>query len=473
MKPKCWREWRENFVELRESLAREAAADKRGVLAKTVESIAGVVAEFDRLLTGAESKDGALADKQAMNAAIERLMKALKGVGPGGFGCSGDPRIGWMVKEYGFHPWHHWNGWEGWTFAAPVSDGRHVFVTMGQRQAACFDLDGKLRWARMVPLPQPAAGAKLNLDGRDGGLTTSPILAGNILVMRFTNGGWAGLNKATGEKVWDFARPLGGFVGGQALVRLPDGTETLVMKSGEIIRVSDGKVLVAKEQAAFKGSSSVLAFVAFGNTVVVPDGKATTAWRLLLEGGKVACEQAWQCAAQGGNESPIITDKHLILEPATVVDRATGRIISKTGAAFSGPETNPSTLAGSYLIRWRGECYSGHGNQGIRNRPHQDQVFSPAQVWKITADGKAELVAAHNLLGGLNRPRSPILEKYLPRAYQQNRLWCKENGVPPHFGYAQGLFAQGNRLFLRSNSHLYCIGDPKVPYDGPKAGGAR
>ena len=56
----------------------------------------------------------------------------------------------------------------------------------------------------------------------------------------------------------------------------------------------------------------------------------------------------------------------------------------------------------------------------------------------------------------------------LPRAYQQNRLWCKENGVPPHFGQAQGLFAQGNRLFLRSCSHLYCIGDPKAQYDGAK-----
>jgi hypothetical protein len=53
----------------------------------------------------------------------------------------------------------------------------------------------------------------------------------------------------------------------------------------------------------------------------------------------------------------------------------------------------------------------------------------------------------------------------LPEAYKKNHLWCKENGVPPHFGYAQRLFAQGNRQFLRTCSHLYCIGDPKVPYD--------
>jgi outer membrane protein assembly factor BamB len=464
MKPKYWREWRENFVELRESLGREAPADKRGVLAKTVESIGGVVAELDRLLAGAESQDGALADKDAMDAAIDRLMKALKGVSPGGFGCAGDPRIGWMVKEYGLHPWHHWYGWLGWTFATPVSDGKHVFVTMGQRQAACSDLDGKRIWARMVPQPAPVSGAKATFDGRDGGLTASPVLAGNVVVMRFTNGGLAGLDKATGETKWSVAQTSGGFVGSQGLVRLADGTEVLVTKPGEIIRVRDGKVLLSKDAAPFKGESSALAMVSFGDAVVV-NAKKMAAWRLSADGDKVTGEELWQCDAHGGNESPALTDKYLILEPATVVDRATGKIISKGATTFSGPETNPSTLAGSYLIRWRGECYGGHGNQGIRNRPNQDQVFSPAQVWKLNADGRTELVTPHSLLGGLNRPRSPILEKYLPEAYRKNRLWCKENGVVPHFGYAQGLFAQGNRLFLRSCSHLYCIGDPKVPYD--------
>jgi hypothetical protein len=436
-------------------------------LAKTVENIAGAVAEFDRLLTGPESKDGALADKKAMDTAIGELMKALKGVGPGGFGCAGDPRIGWMAKEYGFHPWHHWHGWEGWTFATPVSDGKHVFVTMGQRQAACFDLDGNRVWARMVPLPAPAAGAKkAGFDGRDGALTTSPMLSGKVLVMRFANGGLAGLDKATGEVLWSIAQPV--YVGSHGLAHLEGGTDVVVTKAGEVIRVRDGKILLPKEKAEFKGEGDALAMVSFAGTVIV-NSKKTAAWRLTAAGDAVTCEELWQCGAHGGNESPVLTDKYLIVEPGTVVDRAIGRVLGKTGAAFAGPETNPSTVAGDYLIRWRGECYSGHGNQGIQNRPHQEEVFSPAQVWKLSAEGKLELVTSQNLLGGLNRPRSPILEKYMPEAYRNNRLWCKENGVPPHFGYAQGLFAQGNRLFLRSNSHLYCIGDPKVPYDGPKA----
>jgi hypothetical protein len=56
----------------------------------------------------------------------------------------------------------------------------------------------------------------------------------------------------------------------------------------------------------------------------------------------------------------------------------------------------------------------------------------------------------------------PALEKYMPESYKRG-MWCRENGIPDHWGFGSP-FAQGNRIFIRSCSHLYCIGDPKVPY---------
>ena len=61
----------------------------------------------------------------------------------------------------------------------------------------------------------------------------------------------------------------------------------------------------------------------------------------------------------------------------------------------------------------------------------------------------------------------PRLEKYLPQLYQEG-LWSTSGATPIHFGDGS-FFAHGNRLFLLSTSHLYCLGDPAVPFDGRAA----
>jgi hypothetical protein len=47
-------------------------------------------------------------------------------------------------------------------------------------------------------------------------------------------------------------------------------------------------------------------------------------------------------------------------------------------------------------------------------------------------------------------------------------FYNSQGGRPPHFlNQDTGITALGNRLFLRSVAHLYALGDPAVPYDGP------
>jgi len=97
----------------------------------------------------------------------------------------------------------------------------------------------------------------------------------------------------------------------------------------------------------------------------------------------------------------------------------------------------------------------------------------------ISDAAKPKVIQRQNLLGGVNRPHLRSLERWVPEL--MNRGWvtmtCRPAkalwglmAVPPNWSYSSPT-AQGNRVFLRSHSHLYCIGDPKVPYDWNPASG--
>ena len=58
------------------------------------------------------------------------------------------------------------------------------------------------------------------------------------------------------------------------------------------------------------------------------------------------------------------------------------------------------------------------------------------------------------ILGGTIKPGMVSIQKYLPEIYKAD-AWG--NYAPPQFGYGVP-FAQGSRLYIRSTSHLHCVG---------------
>lgn len=461
MTPKYWKEWRENFAEVRKSLEPVAALDDRGGVSKTLEDLGSVVNELDRLLKGGDAKEG---EGKKQSPKLRQLICAVMGGGGTGLGANREPIVGWMVKEYEIHPWHHWNGWEGWTFATPVSDGRHVFVAMGQRQAACYDLNGNRIWARMVPLPKPADGRRLHLDARDGGHLCSPVLAGNVLVVQVASAFLVGLDKATGRTLWELGEKPANAVATPRAMRWRDGTWVIVRKGGQVVRAKDGKVLPARDVEGLGGGGGSASVVGFGDVVVSANAASVDALRLVPEGEGVRGERLWSTEKPGTATQTtwIVTDGFVVSPRGLVAERQTGQVPVEAdkGRFIAGGYTSP-ILAGRYVISLA-DC-GGGGGQGITTRVHKDEVVCPCWVAKLGDEGKVTLVTRDNVLGGQNKPRMPILEKYMPEAYKRG-MWCRENGVPDHWGYGSP-FAQGNRIFIRSCSHLYCIGDPKVPYD--------
>jgi hypothetical protein len=148
-------------------------------------------------------------------------------------------------------------------------------------------------------------------------------------------------------------------------------------------------------------------------------------------------------------------------------DPTTGEPVAKL-EEFPGCSGVGPILAGRYVI--------GIGNAGPNyGRGREDeQIVVDCPVVDLADPAHPKVITGRNLLGGLNKPHVRYMEKHTPELYARgwfaaldvetkHGTWGMET-IPSQWGYASPT-ASGNRLFIRSCSHLYCIGDPEVPYD--------
>jgi len=466
MTPAYFQHYLEDLIEAGEAADKVIPLDKRANFAKVRKMIDEVVAELKRLIADPPKDDAA---KQEVS---KSLAKKISDISPSLCGVDKNPLIGWMAKEYGFIPLHHWEGWEGWTFGTPVSDGRHVFVNYGQHQVACYDLDGRRIWAVMVPDPRDAAGkyyfgggyGKRSMDMRDGEHLCSPLLIGERLIVQRI-GALVGLEKATGRKLWTAPVEKGDWSTSHKVMTLTGGRQVVACLTGQIL-----DAVTAKELCALGMSNSGgMTMIARDDVVYMePHGKPLTPFRLISEDKSVRAEKLWEGPKIEGHMSSILMDRFLFTK-GMMVDIRDGRQIGgkqmpNIGARYDSPWISP-IQAGRYTIH-----FLNSDRRQLRDF-RRDDVLIRCAVFEVGQNGLLTVVAKDNWLGGENKPRMPMLEKYIPRCYARG-IWSRETGTPDHFGYGSP-FAQGNRILYRSCSHLYCIGDPKAPYNGLKVGGVR
>jgi outer membrane protein assembly factor BamB len=83
--------------------------------------------------------------------------------------------------------------------ATAVTDGERVWVYFGSFGLACYDVEGNERWLKPLPIPVTQHGAG-----------TSPVLAGNLLILNSDQdvGSYLlAVDKRTGETLWRTERP--------------------------------------------------------------------------------------------------------------------------------------------------------------------------------------------------------------------------------------------------------------------------
>jgi outer membrane protein assembly factor BamB len=125
----------------------------------------------------------------------------------------------------------------GTSVPTPCSDGQYVYVWFGHGVAACYDLEGTLRWIRHED--QEAA--------PEHGYTVSPVLVDNTFIVMHRD--ISAFDARTGAVCWrqKLNARTGSYTGvyGSLAVHRSSRGAIVITASGNLLRVSDGKLLFA------------------------------------------------------------------------------------------------------------------------------------------------------------------------------------------------------------------------------------
>ncbi len=389
-------------------------------------------------------------------------------------------------KRYNVRPsWTAEGPYYDCTFPSPVSDGQSVYVVCPPDAVASFDLDGNRRWV-----------ADLAVGGRPGHYAyyhtdmASPVLAGDKLVY-WSAGGVAvfGLDKATGKLAWKLPAPRtdvqhkdwpnGGVPrgteghmghGGTPVVMRLGNTLVVVAGSGLVVRVSDGVLLgqVNVPQGAPIGKgreveiaeedyygSSYLSWTAHDDVLFYQPGAGLYAVRLGLNGSELTQTILWRLNAMvdGRNPNLVYRDKRVYAKAnrpsggAAVVgiDAATGNIVA-SGPSSSGHDTNLGF--GRDVAVWP------TGHIGDQTEGKSDPAQKPGHgLTRYTVVSLPDLKPVGRGYLCAEAPTGEVAERHIAVIGTARVVW----------GNA-GISLWGNRIFVRNNDYLWCIGDPAQPW---------
>jgi len=393
----------------------------------------------------------------------------------------------WFEQKYAVPVNNAWPGYQiSDTISTPVSDGKIVGVQFGKGQTAAYDLEtGKRLWAFRDPTMRATSVSH----------APSPLLWKDLLI--FNSGGapermptLLALDKRTGAFRWETKAgekdcPVGVSHGHHMphyLARLSNGTTTkavVVSNGGAVIDAETGlkyiKLLPGTPGgrdlwgAGFVGGFGNLIFKTAAGDAFCPP---VDSWELKATGsGTVEYVKRPPLNGYSRGQSPFaISDRiwlvnyrtmQFLMDPHTALIWSSLPDVGRETAGFT------STIAGNRLILTDEEV-----NPSRRER-QDDMNLLKAVTIDVTDPAKPILLSTRNLLGTADYP-SNLLDTYFPeiasKVEMKEKLLGAYRGLPPGFGvYMAGVTAHGNRLFILSQSHLYCIGPEALgsPKDDP------
>jgi hypothetical protein len=469
-------------------------------------------AEWNRLLTEAK-KDGwefpAFADR-AMGGPADCGNGAHRsrfglGVYKGRAGGPTDPDL---VKNYERCVREHYYIYPGWTSEGPfygstmgsvVSDGEFVYAVTAQEGAACFDLDGDRRWVADLNcghLPHLSAGVPI----ANHHSMASPVLADDKLVYYHRDAvAMYGLDKTTGKIAWkadaptikhEFRdwkylkgrKPMGyrGHMtpgGTPVVMRVPEakpgGAATTVVVSGHgmAVRVSDGRYLgmvrmpLPKDVEDMAGpeedsgdaggegddgaSSTYNSWTAAGDVLYCQNMKGWVyAVRLGVAGGDLKQDVLWRSIGPGDNRDP--------------------NLICHADRVYSGPFEVPSRGYSALDARTGRQlaCGARPGGYSTSLGAADGKIVMRSSGWK-SVNARYTTYRIVDLAD-----LKPMGEGFLAHPKPEGDVAARHIGFlgTPYIAWGVGgITGWGNRLFIRSNDYLWCIGDPAKPFVPPEA----
>ena len=378
--------------------------------------------------------------------------------------------------------------WAGWmisdTIATPLSDGEVVCVQFGKGQTAAYNVaTGTRLWAFRDPLMQSTSVSH----------APSPLLWKDLVIMN--SGGGPGrkpsllaLDTHTGAVRWETRAGTGGCVVGAPhgdhmphyLARLT-GAEgavkaVIVTNEGAIVDAETGKTLIDKlpNVPGVRGVWGAGFLCATGNRIIMSEAGDNysppfAAWELKVmgDGGVVATAQPTIPLRKG--QAPFALSDRVLMGTSRngglhcLADPHTGVTISTV--PFTGSGT--AAIAGNTLVMTNEEV-----NPDGRTRLDRMNLLAAA-TFDITDPVSPRVLSSRCLLGTDALPVD-ILDTYFPNVAKNPDLKIMllggYHGIAPGFGvYMAGATASGDKLFILSQTHFYCIGSEALgsPKDDP------
>jgi hypothetical protein len=255
----------------------------------------------------------------------------------------------------------------GYTSPTPVSDGKHVWVHYNTGVLACYDMEGERKWVAYVDRPQ-----------HGWGLSASPVLAdGKVLVhVKFMKA----FDAKTGELLWTADGTK--WAWGTPLITTVGDTAVAVTAKGQIIRVSDGKVL--------GGGPAGLTYnapVVVGDVVYHIQGGGTAVKLSPDEDKVVDAKVLWRTSPKTDRYygSPVVVDGliYAITQRShfSIIDAKTGKVINGDGK-------------GEQLKLGKGTCYPSLSAAGEHILVSSDNgttiVFKAGRTPEVVATNKLD-----------------------------------------------------------------------------------
>jgi hypothetical protein len=245
--------------------------------------------------------------------------------------------------------------------------------------------------------------------------------------------------------------------------------EAIVVVSGHgmVVRVADGKVLGQVKLPAPSGekggdySATYGSWTAWGDVLLAAHFRGWLyAIRLSIEGDALRQELLWRSAARGDNRNA-----NLIVEgPAhrlyagplsqsvpgskrgkrlgyCILDTRSGEVVRSGGKGGSGYNTAIGFAGGLLVYR------SGGWNKDA------------ARSTRFTVQSVPDFALRSEALLAPPRPAGEVAARHVATLGSPYIVW----------GPA-GVSCWGNRIFIRSNDYLWCIGDPAKPFAPPGKG---
>jgi hypothetical protein len=399
----------------------------------------------------------------------------------------------------------------------PISDGEKIWVTFGHGQTACYDLNGRRLWSTRVKTSEVS----------DTSYYSNPLLCGRVLVVCPLSGTFLyGYDADTGQVLWKVSfreyRNKDRFISPHLTrLALPNGEalDVIITPTDQMIRARDGKLVgrfpSSRDRDWEYGRG--LDRVGLGNLVLMTtqrhvglnygvaavfslkaeNADAVTATPHHLKGpdgrslyvdrddpsGQGEKRLGWANVALMPN-GILIAPMRLPQQKADHWDSRTANMWDLRTGQFQQTAFTPAarssdgqtevygvgfTVIGKYLMSpdlIGSESDSPYPAVDGQGRRRADQLMAERlTIVDVGNPSAPQPIKSDNLLGTTEYPNDLYYDNYL-NGDGLEKAWCCGQVFYSGFGLrTAGPTALGNRLWIQSATHLYCIGDPAVKYD--------